>query len=160
MPDTCLDCSRRADCVFCDLAPEVLVAFEGIKSAQTFAKGSVLFREGHPARGIFLICKGRMRLSVNSENGHRMVLRTASIGEALGLSATLAATNYEVTAEAVENVTVAYIRRKELLHFLRQHCDVCLQVVNQLSDDLQVAYDHVRTIGLGRNPRQHSSQIH
>ena len=160
MPDSCLDCGRRTDCVFCALAPEALAAFDGIKSSQTYPKGSVLFREGHPARGIFLVCKGRIRLSVCSENGHRMVLRTVGAGEALGLSAALASTNYEVTAEAMESASIAYIRRKELLHFLRQHCDVCMQVVNQLSENLHVAYDRVRTVGLGRTRRSHSLQIH
>ncbi len=160
MPDSCLDCGRRTDCVFCDLAPEALAAFDGIKTAQTFPKGTILFREGHPARGIFLVCEGRVRLSVNSESGHRIVLRTAVAGEVLGLSAALAATSYEVTAEVMENCTVAQIRRKELLHFLRQHCDVCMQVVNQLSEDLHVAYDRVRMVGLGRARRSHSLQIH
>jgi CRP/FNR family transcriptional regulator, cyclic AMP receptor protein len=160
MPDSCLDCGRRTDCVFCDLAPEALAAFDGIKTAQTFPKGTILFREGHPARGIFLVCQGRVRLSVSSESGQRIVLRTASAGEVLGLSAALAATNYEVTAEVTENATVAQIRRKELLHFLRQHCDVCMQVVNQLSEDLHIAYDRVRAVGLGRPRRSHSTQIH
>jgi CRP/FNR family transcriptional regulator len=161
MPDSCLDCGRRTDCVFCDLAPEALAAFDGIKSTQLFPKGAILFREGHPARGIFLVCQGRIRLSVSSEDGgHRMILRTAGTGEVLGLSAALASTNYEVTAEALENVSVACIRRKELLHFLRQHCEVCMQVVNQLSEDLHVAYDRVRTVGLGRPRRSHSVQIH
>jgi CRP/FNR family cyclic AMP-dependent transcriptional regulator len=161
MPDSCLDCGRRTDCVFCDLAPDSLAAFDGIKSAQVFPKGSILFREGHPARGIFLVCQGRVRLSVSSEAGdHRIVLRTATVGEVLGLSAALASTNYDVTAEALENVSVAYIRRKELMHFLRQHGEVCMQVVNQLSEDLHLAYDRVRTVGLGRARRTHSVQIH
>ena len=160
MPDSCLDCGRRTDCVFCDLAPEALAAFDGIKTVQTFPKGTVLFREGHSARGIFLVCQGRVRLSVSSESGQRIVLRTAGAGEVLGLSAALAATNHEVTADVTENATVALIRRKELLHFLRQHCDVCMQVVNQLSEDLHVAYDRVRAVGLGRPRRSHSMQIH
>ena len=160
MPDSCLDCGKRADCVFCDLSPEALSAFDGIKSVEILPKGSVLFQEGQPARGIYLVCQGRVRLSVSSENHHRIVLRVAGTGEALGLSASLAGTNYEITAEAVENVAVAHIRRKELLHFLRQHCDVCMQVVNQLSDDLHVAYSRVRRVGLGRGHRTSSLQVH
>ena len=160
MSDSCLDCGRRADCLFCDLSPEALTAFDGIKSARIFPKGSILFQEGHPARGIFLICQGRIRLSVNSDTGRRMVLRVAGAGEALGLSATLAATQYEVTAEATEDVTLGYVRRKELLHFLRQHCDVCMQVVNQLSEDLHLAYGRVRRVGLGRTRHSSSVQIH
>lgn len=160
MPDSCLDCDRRTDCVFCDLGPEALAAFDGIKSAQTFTKGSILFREGQLARGIFLVCQGRVRLSVNSGAGQRIVLRVACAGEVLGLSAALSAAHYEVTAEVLENATISYLRRKELLHFLRQHCDLCMQMVNQLSEDLHVAYDRVRSVGLGRPRRSHGLQIH
>ena len=160
MPDSCLGCGRRADCVFCDLTPEALVAFDGIKTFETFPKGFILFREGQPARGVFLICQGRIRLSVNSEAGHRLVVRIVSVGEALGMSATLAGAGYEVTAEAIDSVVVTYVRRKELLHFLRHHCDVCMQVVNQLSEDLHLAYGWVRRIGLGRNRRAAAAQVH
>ena len=160
MPDSCLDCDRRTDCVFCDLVPEALAAFDGVKTAQAFPKGSILFREGQPARGIFLVCQGRVRLSVNSVSGERIVLRTACAGEVLGLSAALSAANYEVSAEVLENATIAWLRRRDLLHFLRQHCDVCMQMVNQLSEDLHVAYDRVRSVGLGRPRHSHSLQIH
>ena len=37
MPDSCLDCGRRADCVFCDLTPEALVAFDGIKTFEVLS---------------------------------------------------------------------------------------------------------------------------
>jgi len=160
MPQSCLDCVQRQDRVFCDLAPDALEDFDGIKSAQTCAKGTTLFREGHAAHGVFLLCEGRVRLSVCSEGGRRMTVRVASAGEVLGLSATLAGGCYEVTAEALEPVQVAAVRRRDLLHFLRDHREACMQVVNLLSEDLQVAYDRVRAVGLGRTRRTRSGQVH
>ena len=59
-----------------------------------------------------------------------MTVRVASPGEVLGLSAAVSGGRYEVTAEALERVQVAAVRRKDLLHFLHEHRDVCLQVVN------------------------------
>ncbi len=64
MSPSCLDCTQRSDRVFCDLELDALKAFDGIKSTQTCPKGTVLFREGQVARGVFLLCKGRVRLSV------------------------------------------------------------------------------------------------
>jgi len=162
MSQSCLDCGQRSDRVFCDLAPEALQEFDGIKSLQTYPRGTVLFREGHPARGVFLLCTGRVRLSVCSENGRRMTLRIAAAGEVLGLSAALAGGSYEITAEALEPVQVAQVRRKELLHFLHAHREVCLHVVNLLSEDLHVAYDRVRTVGLThtRHIHPHTLQTH
>lgn len=157
MSQSCLDCAQRSDRVFCDLAPDALQEFDGIKSLQTFPRETVLFREDQPARGVFLLCSGRVRLSVCSESGRRMTLRTASAGEVLGLSAALSGGCYEVTAEALETLQIAQVRRKDLLHFLHGHCEVCMQVVHQLSEDLHVAYDRVRTVGLNRTRHSHNA---
>jgi len=160
MPPSSLDCAQRPDRIFCDLEPDALGEFEGIKSCQTFPRGSELFREGQSARGVYLLREGRVRLTVCSESGRRMTLRTVGPGEILGLSAALAGGFHEITAEAVDEVEVAEIRRKDLLHFLHEHCDICLQVVNLLSEDLHEAYDRVRAVGLTRtrHPHSHAAQ--
>jgi len=162
MSQSCLDCARRSERVFCDLEPGALQEFDGIKSFQTYPRASVLFREGERANSVFLICKGRVRLTVCSESGRRMTLRTAPAGEVLGLSAVLSGGHYEVTAEVVEAAETAEIPRKELLNFLREHREVCMQVVNLLSEDLHVAYDRVRAVGLARtrHPQLHSAPAH
>ncbi len=118
-------------------------------------RGSVLFREGQPARAVFVLCDGRARLSVCSDDGRRLTVRTVPAGEVLGLSAALAGGLYEVTAEVMDTVQVAEVRRNKLLHFLRAHRDVCMQVVNTLSEDLHLAYARVRTVGLGRTRHHH-----
>lgn len=155
MSQSCLDCTQRADGVFCDLAPDALQQFDGIKSLESWPRGTVLFREGQVARSVFLLCSGRVRLSVCSESGRRMTLRFASPGEVLGLSAALSGGCYEVTVEVTEPVQVAQIRRRDLLPFLRQHGEVCMQVVHLLSEDLHVAYDRVRSVGLVRTRHSH-----
>jgi CRP/FNR family transcriptional regulator, cyclic AMP receptor protein len=115
---SCLDCILRPDRLFCDLSADALQAFDAIKSTNECPRGTVLFEEGHPARGIFVLCEGRARLSVCSENGRRLTLRTAAPGEVLGLSASLAGGRHEATAEAIEYCRVAMVRRKDLLKFL------------------------------------------
>ena len=50
----------------------------------------------------------------------------------------------------LDNSKVAFVRRKDMLRFLRMHRDACLQVVHLLSQDLHTAYDRVRAIGLVR----------
>jgi len=160
MSHSCLDCVQRSDRVFCDLEPDALEAFDGIKTIETCQKGTVLFREGQSARGISLLCEGRVRLSICSESGRRMTVRVATPGEVLGLSAAVSGGRYEVTAEALEGVQVAAVRRKDLLHFLHEHRDVCMQVVNLLSEDLHAAYDRVRVVGLGHTRHPRASSVH
>lgn len=106
-----------------------------------------MFQEGHPGRGVFLLCRGRAKLSISSDRGQRLLLRIAGPGEILGLSASLAGLDYELTAEALDPVQVAFIRRKDLLNFLRQHRQACMQVIHFLSEDLHSAYERVRSMG-------------
>ena len=78
-------------------------------------KGALLFAEGRPSRGVYILCEGRAKLSICAESGKRMMLRVAGPGEVLGLGATLSGENYEVTAELLEPTRVVFVRRKELL---------------------------------------------
>jgi CRP/FNR family transcriptional regulator, cyclic AMP receptor protein len=157
---SCLECVLRPDRLFCDLPSDALEAFDLIKSMTIYPRGTTLFHEGHPARAIYVLCQGRVKLSVCSESGKRLTLRIAGPGEVLGLSASLSGSAYEVTGETLENAQVAVVRRKDLLHFLRHHREACLQVVHLLSQDLHTAYDRVRSIGLGRSRRSRALRIH
>ncbi len=90
------------------------------------------------------------------------MLRIAGPGEVLGLSASLCSGPYELTAEIVDDARVAMINRKDLLQFLNDHRETCLQLAQLLSHDLHVAYkphacDRIRawppppTIAAGRS---------
>ena len=156
---SCFRCELRPDRTFCDLPSEALQAFDNIKQLASVPRGATLFIEARHARGIFVLCEGRAKLSVSSkeEGGKRLMLRVAGPGEVLGLSATVSGKPYEVTAEMLDDAQVAFVRRKDLLRFLRDHREACLQVVHLLSQDLHSAYDRVRSIGLThpRRPRFH-----
>lgn len=150
---SCYQCELRPDRVFCDLPAESLQSFDTIKNLQQFPRGETLFHEGRLPRGIFVLCEGRVKLSVCSENGKRLMLRVAGPGEVLGLSATMSGKPYELTAEVLDRAQVAFVKRKDLLKFLRDHQEACMQVVHLLSQDLHVAFDRVRTVGLTRSRR-------
>ncbi|PYX88252.1 MAG: hypothetical protein DMG68_09010, partial [Acidobacteria bacterium] len=125
---SCFDCALRPDRLFCDLPADALEAFDSIKTISIYPRGATLFQEGHPARGIFVLCEGRAKVSVCSESGKRLTLRMLAPGEVLGLSACLSGGPYEVTAETLDQAKVAVVRRKDLLKFLRNYRVACLQV--------------------------------
>ncbi len=150
---SCFRCEMRPDRTFCDLPTDALQAFDQIKELSQLPRGSTLFGEGRQPRGVFLLCQGRAKLSVCSEGGKRLMLRVAGPGEVLGLSATMSGKPYEVTAELLDNAQVAFVRRKDLLKFLKENQVACMQIVHLLSQDLHLAFDRVRSVGLMRSRR-------
>jgi CRP/FNR family transcriptional regulator len=135
------------------MSPEATRGFDRIKEQSVLAKGALLFAEGRPAHGVYILCEGRAKLSICSDGGKRLMLRVAGAGEVLGLGATLSGEAYEITAELMDPAQVVFVKRKELLHFLRENPEICMEVVRRLSDDLHGAYERVRSIGLSRARR-------
>jgi CRP/FNR family cyclic AMP-dependent transcriptional regulator len=150
---SCFSCELRPDRTFCDLPADALQSFDAIKTVTLYPRGATLFSEGRQPRGIFVLCDGRAKLSICSEHGKRLLLRVAGPGEVLGLSASMSGKVYELTAETLDASQVVFIKRKDLLKFLRDHSEACMQVVHLLSGDLHTAYERVRSIGLSRTRR-------
>ena len=138
------------------LPAHALRQLSGIYSPHDYPSGAVLFQEGEPASGIFLLCRGAVKLSVGSSHGDNLLLRSAGPGEILGLSATLTGQGHEVTAETTVPSRLAFIKRKDFLRYLREHSDVCIQVVESLSNDVHAAYERVRTLGMARIRHAHN----
>ena len=81
---SCVTCDFRPDRSFCDMPAESLKAFDEIKSLALYRRNTVLFAEGRPVRGVYILCDGRAKLSICSDTGRRLTLRVAGPGEVLG----------------------------------------------------------------------------
>src|ERR1700747_3367058 len=85
--ENCLVCKLRQSGFFCDLPRTSLEDLEKVKYASGYPQGAVLFVEGQSARGIYIVCNGRVKLSTTSRDGKTLILRIAQPGEVLGLDA-------------------------------------------------------------------------
>jgi CRP/FNR family transcriptional regulator, cyclic AMP receptor protein len=157
--ESCLTCKLRADRIFCDLPPSALRSFEDIKYATSYPEGAVLFVEGQEPRGIFVLCKGSVKLSVSAPNGKTMIVKIAEPGEVLGLSATISGKPYEVTAETIDPCQVNFVKREDFLHFLKDDVEVCFKVAEQLSDKYHTVCNEVRSLGLSHSAAEKLAKL-
>lgn len=149
--ESCLRCKLRQGERFCNLDVPALKELDRAKSAIAHPSGSVLFMEGQEARGIFILCQGRVKLSVCSAEGKTLILGITEAGEVLGLSATVSGRPYEVTAEALEPCQFSFVRREEVNRWLHQYGDVCLRAAEQLSARYNDVCHEIRSLGLGHS---------
>ena len=157
--EDCLSCKMRAEHIFCDLPPTALHSFEAIKYATAYPKGAVLFVEGQAPRGIFVLCKGRVKLSICSTDGKTLILKIAEPGEVLGLSATVSGKTYELTAETIDPCQVNFVKREDFLRFLKEHADACFRVAEQLSDKYNTACREIRSLGLSHSAAEKLAKL-
>jgi len=149
--ESCLTCKTRTERLFCDLPGGALQAFETIKYATAYPKGAVLFVEGQAPRGTFVLCRGRVKLSICATDGKTLIVRIGEPGEVLGLSATVSGKPYELTAETIDPCQVNFVKRDDLLRFLKEHSGACFKVAEVLSEKYNTACHEVRTLGLSHS---------
>lgn len=157
--ESCLTCKLRTDRIFCDLPDAALQAFEEIKYATSYPQGAVLFVEGQKPRGIFVLCKGSVKLSINSTSGRTVIVKLAEAGEVLGLSATISGKAYEVTAETLDPCQVNFVKRDDFLQFLKDDVEACFKVAEQLSEKYHVACQEAGALGLSHSAAEKLAKL-
>jgi CRP/FNR family transcriptional regulator, cyclic AMP receptor protein len=157
--ESCLTCKLRAERIFCDLSNSALQAFENIKYATAYPEEAVLFVEGQSPRGIFVLCKGRVKMSMCSTDGKTLILKIAEPGEVLGLSATVCGKPYELTAQTIDPCQVNFVKREDFLRFLREHGDACFRVAEQLAEKYNNACHEVRSLGLSHSTAEKLAKL-
>jgi CRP/FNR family transcriptional regulator, cyclic AMP receptor protein len=149
--ENCVTCPHREDRLFCNLPRAGVERLATITSASTYPKGATLFVEGQSARGVFILCSGRVKLSTSSLDGRTLIVRISEPGEVLGLPATVTGKPYELSAEVIEPTQANFIARADFLNFLREHGEVSLRVAQQLGETYHAAVAEMRSIGLSHS---------
>lgn len=149
--ENCVTCPHREDRLFCNLAPAAVQRLATITSAASYPKGATLFVEGQAARGVFIVCAGRVKLSTTSIDGRTLIVRISETGEVLGLPATVTGKPYELTADVIEPTQANFIARADFLNFLREYGEVSLRVAQQLGETYHAAVSEMRSIGLSHS---------
>jgi CRP/FNR family transcriptional regulator, cyclic AMP receptor protein len=149
--ESCQDCHFKSEGFFCKLSAKVLKAFEAVKFTTAYPEGAILFVEGQSSRGVFMLCKGRVKMSMNSSDGKTLILRIAGPGAVLGLNAAVSGRPYELTVETLEPCQVNFVRREDFVRFLGEHAEASLRVAQQLSGSYHTACEQIRALGLSQS---------
>lgn len=137
--------------MFCNLTPEALKDYDSIGIMMSHTRGARLFSEGDPARNVFIVCFGQVKISSTSRDGKTMILKIAGPGDLMGLSAALANVPHEVTAEVIEPSQVKIVRKQEFVDFLGRHGIASMHAAQALSAEYLAVFHDARRLALSRS---------
>lgn len=157
--ESCTTCKLRGQRAFCNLPSATLGSLEKLKYTTAYPKGAVLFVEGQTPRGLFMLCQGRVKLSVCASDGKTLILRIAEAGEVLGLGAAVSGKPYEATAETLEPCQVNFIKGEGLARLMREHNELALRVAEHLSETYARACQEIRALMLPRSAAERLARM-
>lgn len=109
-------------------------------------RATVLFVEGHAARGVYVLCTGSAKVSICSADGKKLIMRIARPGDVLGLYAGLTGRPFEATAEMLEPGRVSFVSRQDLEELIGRQEAFGLGLVQLFSEQFSEFIDHTRML--------------
>ena len=115
--------------LFASLSDKEMTALAVRVSTKRFERGVLLFGEGDPCTGLFLVASGKIRIFKLSATGREQVLAVEGPGSSFAELPVFDGGNYPASASALEDAQVLFISRKDFQNFCREHPEVALKVL-------------------------------
>ena len=129
---------------FSTLSDQELEMVAKIAFVKTFNKGYMVFEEGEKRDTLYIVLKGRIKVSLYDEDGREYILdiigKDGFFGE-LSLFEELSGFANVMTLEQSE---LLMIRRNDFMRFLRENSDFAVSMIKELSKRLRAANEKLK----------------
>ena len=120
------------------------------KFGQTFPAGTVLFQEGQPCAGMYIIRKGRVRLYRNA-GGEELTIDRLHNGGFFGEMACLLGQPRSVNAVVEEDSQILLVPTDVLDDLFRHKAGLGLKILGNLASRLRKAYEIIDSLAAERD---------
>jgi len=116
-----------------EAAQELLTLLQG----RDVASGTALFRAGDKGDSMYLIQSGRIRIAVNDEDGHEIVLAELAQGDFFGEMAIIDGQQRAAGATVIEDAHLLILSRDNFLRFINSNPGVALEMLSAVFQRLR-----------------------
>jgi len=115
--------------LFASLTDEEMRALRARVTDHHFRHGELLFHEGDPCSGLFLVASGKIRIFKLSTAGREQTLAVEGPGSSFAELPVFDGGSYPASASALEDAEVLFISRRDFQNYCREHPEVALKVL-------------------------------
>ena len=144
----CDACPVRGHGVVCDLPLETLADFRAAGATSIYRPRQVIFAEGHPAPGLYVVCSGAVKLYHADRFGREHVVDVVFPGAVVGEVGLEPSQRVSVSAEAVTESQLSFVPSQGMPAFLEKHPEAGMRMLVALSQALARAQRKVRELAL------------
>ena len=142
----CEACPTRGKSIACDLDASSLDDFAAVGTSAVYRPRQVVFSEGNPAAGLYLVCHGQVKLFCSDRFGRQHVIDLLQAGDVFGAFAPGGAHVHATSAETVVESQVSFLSTERLAGYLHRNSQVAQRLMTVLSEQLGRARRQVRDL--------------
>ena len=157
--DGCLSCTLRQEGDFCALPHPLLAELHGMGHLTLYPPDAVLMTEGQAPRGVFIVCSGRVKLSVQANDGKTVILKVAGERQVLGLSAVVSGQPSPIEATTIELCQIKFVDTESFLNLVDRSSVAALACARLLGQEIGIAFRDVHDLLLARSSTEKLARL-
>ncbi|HEV7126085.1 MAG TPA: Crp/Fnr family transcriptional regulator [Ktedonobacterales bacterium] len=132
--------------MFADLDLQSLREVASLMHRRTFQAGEVIFHRGDPGQIMYLIRRGKVKISLTSVDGQEVALALLGRGEYFGELALLDGQPRSADTIAIEEVEAFWLQRADFIRTVTHHPHIAIEVMNVLARRLRLTDEMVQDL--------------
>jgi CRP/FNR family transcriptional regulator len=128
----------RCSWIFSNLPPEGFGELTSLLEYIEYGRGEIIFQEGAPAFGLYIVCDGKVKLVRRSpDKRKKQLLKLLGPGEILGEETLFEGGRYIAYAKTLEESKVHLIRREDFFSFIGKYPSINLRIIEKLAREVK-----------------------
>ncbi len=134
--------------LFAGLSDQALTELEKLSVSRKYPKNTILFMEGDESSHLYIIKKGKVRVSVANEDGQQLILNYMSEGEYFGELSLIDGQLRSATATTVTDAEFIAVSRSSFQQLLKGNPEFLMQVTTEVVKRVRDLTESVRDLAL------------
>lgn len=134
----CDICSFSENCFFHYIDRPSQKEWKHLRIAGRFKSGDILFYEGQKPSGLYVVCRGRMKICKTNRSGQQLITRVKRPGDLVGHIPLFVEGSYESNGECMGETVVSLIDYAAFVEFLQNHPVACRALIGALARDIRI----------------------
>lgn len=134
-PLECSGCPSRTDSPVCKAAEADPPAFQQLLHRLFYLPHQVVFYEGNPSLGLYVLCAGKAKLTTSSPSGHQRIMSIVGPGTLVERSGFCDGALHAVTCETLEPSQVCLVDRRGYFSLLEKNPTLAIGLLQMVSGE-------------------------
>jgi CRP-like cAMP-binding protein len=134
--------------IFSKLDEEELDLIYRSMSKRTYPPNSVIFFEGDVPDGLYLVMRGRVKISLMDENGREIILSVLKRGSFFGEMGLFNESPRSADVETLVETDFLILKKSDFLEMIEKYPSIFRNILEEMSGRLREADDKIRNLAL------------
>ncbi|NLJ58249.1 MAG: Crp/Fnr family transcriptional regulator [Tissierellia bacterium] len=151
--EVCSSCGHSSYCIdnipiFLNLSSEIKESIMEVASHRKYQKGEIIFMPGDYFDYLFVVNKGKVKISKISAMGKEQILRVLEPGDFMGELSLFNKTVLTNSAEAIEATEICIIKSDKIRQLIMGKPEIALKFLQKYTERIQQSEELIEQIGL------------